>query len=78
MSLTDEVDASVNKDLSLEFFEIILKNAFVGEPGVTKMKTLLLLRHVKSSWDDSSLSDHDRPLNRPRQSRRTQHGTIAP
>ncbi len=26
------------------------------------MKTLLLLRHAKSSWDDSSLSDFDRPL----------------
>lgn len=28
------------------------------------MKTLLLLRHAKSSWDDESLPDHDRPLNR--------------
>ena len=27
------------------------------------MKTLLVLRHAKSSWDDRSLSDHDRPLN---------------
>lgn len=27
------------------------------------MKTLLLMRHAKSSWDDSSLSDHERPLN---------------
>ena len=27
------------------------------------MKTLLLLRHAKSSWDDPSLSDFDRPLN---------------
>jgi phosphohistidine phosphatase len=27
------------------------------------MKTLLLLRHAKSSWNDSSLDDHDRPLN---------------
>lgn len=27
------------------------------------MKTLLLLRHAKSSWDDTSLSDFDRPLN---------------
>lgn len=26
------------------------------------MKTLLLLRHAKSSWQDSSLPDHDRPL----------------
>lgn len=28
------------------------------------MKTLLLLRHAKSSWDDESVPDHDRPLNR--------------
>ena len=26
------------------------------------MKTLLLLRHAKSSWKDQELSDHDRPL----------------
>lgn len=26
------------------------------------MKTLYLLRHAKSSWDDPSLPDHDRPL----------------
>ena len=26
-------------------------------------KTLLLIRHAKSSWDDFSLSDFDRPLN---------------
>lgn len=28
------------------------------------MKTLLILRHAKSSWSDASLSDHDRPLKR--------------
>lgn len=27
------------------------------------MKTLLLLRHAKSSWDDPHLDDFDRPLN---------------
>ncbi|MGQ0543689.1 MAG: SixA phosphatase family protein [Blastocatellia bacterium] len=27
------------------------------------MKRLFLLRHAKSSWDDSTLSDFDRPLN---------------
>ena len=27
------------------------------------MKTLYLLRHAKSSWDDHSLADFDRPLN---------------
>ena len=26
------------------------------------MKTLLILRHAKSSWDNSRLVDHDRPL----------------
>ena len=28
------------------------------------MKTVFLLRHAKSSWDDSSLADHDRPLSK--------------
>ncbi len=28
------------------------------------MKTLLLLRHAKSSWSESGISDHDRPLNK--------------
>lgn len=28
------------------------------------MKTLILMRHAKSSWKDSSLPDHQRPLNR--------------
>jgi phosphohistidine phosphatase len=28
------------------------------------MKTLLLLRHAKSSWDHPELHDHDRPLNK--------------
>ena len=28
------------------------------------MKTLLLMRHAKSSWDDPSLRDFDRPLNK--------------
>jgi phosphohistidine phosphatase len=27
-----------------------------------RARTLLLLRHAKSSWDDAALSDHDRPL----------------
>ncbi|MFZ0546075.1 MAG: histidine phosphatase family protein [Candidatus Promineifilaceae bacterium] len=27
------------------------------------MKTLLLLRHAKSSWANAQLADHDRPLN---------------
>lgn len=28
------------------------------------MKTLFVLRHAKSSWEDSDLSDFDRPLNK--------------
>lgn len=28
------------------------------------MKTLLILRHAKSSWRDAELSDYDRPLNK--------------
>lgn len=27
------------------------------------MKTILLLRHAKSSWHDARLNDHERPLN---------------
>lgn len=27
------------------------------------MKTLLLMRHAKSSWDNPKLADHERPLN---------------
>ena len=28
------------------------------------MKTLMLLRHAKSSWKEEGISDHDRPLNK--------------
>jgi phosphohistidine phosphatase len=28
------------------------------------MKTLLLLRHAKSSWKDDTITDHERPLNK--------------
>ena len=28
------------------------------------MKTLLILRHAKSSWKNTNLSDHERPLNK--------------
>lgn len=31
---------------------------------VTEKKTIYLVRHAKSSWKDSSLSDIDRPLNK--------------
>jgi phosphohistidine phosphatase len=33
-------------------------------PVGTERKTLYLVRHAKSSWKDSSLSDIDRPLNK--------------
>jgi phosphohistidine phosphatase len=26
-------------------------------------RTLILIRHAKSDWDDPALDDHDRPLN---------------
>lgn len=48
------------------------------------MKTLLLLRHAKSSWSDPSLSDHQRPLNKrgrhdaPRIGRLIQHLGLEP
>lgn len=29
-----------------------------------KNKTIILMRHAKSSWDDTDLSDHERPLNK--------------
>jgi phosphohistidine phosphatase len=29
-----------------------------------RMKTLLVLRHAKSSWSDPALDDHERPLNK--------------
>lgn len=35
----------------------------MAEPGLP-MRKLFLLRHAKSCWDDPSLSDADRPLNR--------------
>ncbi|MGD8456977.1 MAG: histidine phosphatase family protein [Anaerolineales bacterium] len=28
------------------------------------MKTVILMRHAKSSWKDPNLADHDRPLNK--------------
>lgn len=45
------------------------------------MKTILLLRHAKSAWSTTGLSDHERPLNRRGEraakavaDRLTQHG----
>ncbi|MBV6632244.1 MAG: histidine phosphatase family protein [Alphaproteobacteria bacterium] len=42
------------------------KSGGMGQTKVPKPKAgtrrLMLLRHAKSSWDDASLADHDRPL----------------
>ncbi len=48
------------------------------------MKTLLLMRHAKSSWQDEGLADHDRPLNRrgqrdaPRMGQLLRHQQLLP
>lgn len=48
------------------------------------MKTLYLLRHAKSSWDDAGLDDYHRPLNQrgerdaPRMGKRLRHAGINP
>jgi phosphohistidine phosphatase len=40
------------------------------------MKTLLVLRHAKSSWDDQALDDHARPLNKRGQRDAPRMGTL--
>jgi len=35
-----------------------------SRPKKQPMKTLLLIRHAKSSWENPYLSDFDRPLNK--------------
>ena len=48
------------------------------------MKTLFLIRHAKSSWDDPALSDKDRPLgdrgrrDAPRMGKRLAKGNVKP
>ena len=48
------------------------------------MKTLLILRHAKSSWGDPALRDHDRPLNKrgkhdaPRMGKLLQYERLTP
>ena len=41
----------------------ICRFASAGVKSRTSMKTLYLLRHAKSSWDDPSQTDFERPLN---------------
>lgn len=40
------------------------------------MKTLLLMRHAKSSWKESDLADHERPLNKRGQKDAPRMGSI--
>ena len=40
------------------------------------MKTLLLLRHAKSSWTQPELGDHDRPLNKRGKQARPRVGVL--
>lgn len=48
------------------------------------MKTLYLIRHAKSSWDDADLNDFERPLNErgekdaPRMGNRLKERSVAP
>ncbi len=48
------------------------------------MKTLYVIRHAKSSWDDPLLADLDRPLNKrgkqdaPKMGKRLRHLQVAP
>ena len=35
-----------------------------SEVNLTRLKTVLILRHAKSSWSDPALDDHERPLNK--------------
>ena len=39
-------------------------SALAGPELIVAMKILTLVRHAKSSWSDSDLEDHERPLNR--------------
>ena len=60
--------------MSEDSFNILAQVVTQSPSGVTgerfltrgrgNMKTLLILRHAKSSWKDASLVDHDRPLNK--------------
>ncbi len=45
-------------------FAFFIYNQFENRLQVGEMKTLHLLRHAKSAWDQPGLSDRERPLNR--------------
>lgn len=40
----------------------MFRYTLLTEQNFLIMKTIYIVRHAKSSWDDLSLSDHDRPL----------------
>ncbi len=48
-----------------KWFRVTMLRAALREvcPTAMPMRQLLLLRHAKSSWDDKTLPDRDRPLN---------------
>ena len=48
---------------SQELARNIIAFAIFSLNRVHSMKTLLILRHAKSSWDNTELSDFERPLN---------------
>lgn len=55
-----------------------------GRDKLVRMKTLLVMRHAKSSWDNPAQDDHDRPLNKrgrrdaPRMGRLLQEHSLRP
>ena len=71
---TPGVSAALTLYMSENGFNILTQVVTQSPGGVTgerfltrgrvNMKTLLILRHAKSSWKDASLVDHDRPLNK--------------
>jgi phosphohistidine phosphatase SixA len=54
------------------------------DPGGGGVKTLFLIRHAKSSWDDPALPDKDRPLgdrgrrDAPKMGKRLAKGDVEP
>ena len=49
--------------LAHEFYLVRYLEVVILINKISILKTLLLIRHAKSSWDDAGLSDFERPLN---------------